>query len=47
MASMFLKEENIFYEMIYYTLHLDKANCQKSCLKVKIYADEKSIAVIG
>jgi len=41
MARMFLKEENIWYKMVCYTLYLRLANRQKSCLKVRIYADEK------
>jgi len=27
--------------MVYYTLCLGSANCQKSCWKVRIYVDEK------
>jgi len=38
---MFLKEENICYKMVYYTLSLSSANFQKLHWKVKIYLDEK------
>jgi len=30
---VFLKEKKFCYKMVYYTLYLSKANCQKSFLK--------------
>jgi len=36
-----LKEEKICNKIVYYTLHLDKANRQESCWKVRNWAGEK------
>jgi len=35
MASMFLKEGEIYYKMVYCTLCLGSVNCQKSRCKVR------------
>jgi len=40
-ASIYLKEEKIFCKLIYYTLCLGSANCQKSRWKVRLYINEK------
>jgi len=41
MASVFLKEEEIYNKMVNYILCLGQAKRQKSRCKVRIYTDEK------
>jgi len=47
MALVFFKREEICYKMVYYTLHLRKANRQKSCYKVRLYTDFSESGIKG